>query len=87
MAAGGRREEDCVVPSSEESKRAINTIRLSMERDFLAPMAQRDQSMELINLSAGNPAVFGNLPPHHQGLCVGFSWGDLCQNILYSVRS
>lgn len=68
MAVEGERGEGWVVTSSEESKRAVNTIRLSVERDFLIPLDQRDKSIELINLSIGDPAVFGNLPPPQEGL-------------------
>lgn len=42
------------VPSSEESKGAINSIRQCEERHFKEPLEKRDESKELIKLSIGN---------------------------------
>ena len=68
MAVEGGREKGWVVTASEESKRAVNTIRGLVEVDFKSVLDQRDKSTELINLSIGDPAVFGNLPAHQEGL-------------------
>ena len=65
---GSEGREEWMVRSSHEAKRTINPIRRIGETSFLATLAQRDQSKELVNLSYGDPARFGNLPPHHEGL-------------------
>lgn len=48
-----KRKEGWSVPSSMESKGAINNVRLSEEKYFKDVLEKRDQSKELIKLSIG----------------------------------
>ena len=68
---GEREEEEWVVPSSQEAKRSINMIRQAVERTFLGALDDRDESKDLVSLSIGDPAIFGNLPPHQEGMHAG----------------
>ena len=53
-----------IVPGSKESVRCVNPVRSVVEVDCKEALEQRDQSMELINTSTGDPTRFGTLPVH-----------------------
>ena len=53
-----------VVQGSRESVRCVNPVRSVVEVDCKEALEQRDQSVELIDASTGDPTRFGTLPVH-----------------------
>ncbi len=57
-------EQEWSVPGSVESIVCVNPVRGVVENDCTEALHQRDKSVELIDVSVGDPTRFGTLPVH-----------------------